>query len=61
MYIHQYLIDRIDLFEERDGRLFSYEIKSRKSKVSVPKAWKENYPEASFEVINQNNYLSFIS
>ncbi len=51
----------IDLVEERNGKLFSYEIKLGKSKVSVPKAWKENYPGASFEVINKNNYLSFIS
>jgi len=26
----------------------------------APKDWSDNYPEATFQVINRQNYLSFI-
>jgi len=29
-------------------------------KLLCPKEWKENYPEAEFNVIHQNNYLGFV-
>jgi len=53
----------IDLVEERDGKLFTYEYKwSLKHKnLQPPKAWTASYPEhQSFEVINPDNYLDFI-
>jgi len=53
----------IDLVEERDGKLFTYEYKwSPKNKTILPpKAWISSYPEhQSFEVINPDNYLDFI-
>ena len=51
----------IDLVEEREGRLYGYEFKWGKSKkVKPPKVWLETYKEASFEVINRENYLEFI-
>ena len=52
----------IDLVEEREGKLFSYEIKwtERGKKISPPKDWMETYPEAKFKVINRDNYLEFI-
>ena len=50
----------IDLVEEREGRLFGFEIKWQDSRKKVPKDWIKNYPNSSFEVINQNNYLDFI-
>ena len=49
----------IDLIEEREGKLFGYEFKYNKT-AKAPKAWKETYPEASFEVINKDNYLDFL-
>lgn len=49
----------IDLIEEREGKLFGYEFKYNKL-VKAPKAWKETYPQASFEVINKDNYLDFV-
>lgn len=51
----------IDLVEERDGKLFGYEIKWGNKKVKEPKIWKETYSNAEFKVINQENYLDFIA
>lgn len=51
----------IDIVEEREGKLFGYECKWSKSKIKVPKDWISTYPEASFEVINRENYLNFVS
>lgn len=50
----------IDWVEERDGKLFGYEIKWGDKKVKEPKIWKETYDNAEFEVINQENYLDFV-
>jgi len=52
----------IDLVEERDGKLFGYEIKWSADKTpKAPKVWLETYNNASYEVINQDNYLDFIA
>ncbi len=51
----------IDLVEEREGRLFGYEIKYRAQKVKAPEAWLNAYKEASYEVVSRDNYLEFIS
>lgn len=50
----------IDLIEESSTSLAAYEFKWNKSKVKIPTAWKNNYPEATFEVINTENYLNFV-
>lgn len=50
----------IDLIEDRRGKLFGYEFKFNDKKVKPPKNWKEAYPQASFEVINKDNYLDFV-
>jgi len=50
----------IDWVEERGGSLFGYEFKWKESKVKTPTQWKNAYPDASFEVINMNNYDSWI-
>lgn len=50
----------IDFVEEREGKLFGYEIKWKKEKKSPPREWLETYPEASYECITQENYLEFI-
>jgi len=49
----------IDWVEERDGKLFGYEFKWKSKSRKFPKAWKENYPEASLEIIDNENYLEF--
>lgn len=51
----------IDLIEERGGALYGYEIKWGEKKAVAPKDWSKTYPDANFEVINQKNYLDFIS
>ncbi len=51
----------IDWVEERDGKLFGYEIKWGDKKVSAPKDWLETYDKASFKVINRDNYLEFVA
>jgi predicted AAA+ superfamily ATPase len=50
----------IDWVEEREGNLYGYEFKYNEV-AKPPKLWLETYPEASFEGINQSNYLSFIT
>ena len=57
-----YQQQEIDWIEEREGKLFAYEIKwNAKKKVKMPTAWKKGYPDSSFEVINQENYLNWIT
>ncbi len=50
----------IDWVEERDGSLFGYEFKWKESKVKIPSQWKKSYPEASFDVINQDNFMEWL-
>lgn len=50
----------VDFIEEREGKLFGYEFKWSKDKVKQPELWLESYPQATFEVINKENYLDFI-
>lgn len=49
----------IDLIEDYDGRLHAYEFKYS-TDAPTPTAFKEAYPDATFETINRNNYLDFI-
>ena len=50
----------VDLVEERDGKLYGYEFKWDGKKKKAPREWLETYPEASYEVIDKNNYLEFL-
>ncbi len=50
----------IDWVEERDGALFGYELKWKESKVKIPTQWTKAYPEAQFNIINVNNYESWL-
>lgn len=52
---------KIDLIEEREGKLFSFEFKWNKGKIKPPRQWQETYPNALFEVITRENYLDFIT
>lgn len=51
----------IDFVEEREGRLFGYEMKWGTARARPPRQWLEAYPNAAWELINRENYLEFIS
>lgn len=51
----------IDLVEEREGKLYGYEIKWKSGRVKPPKTWLEGYKNADYEVINRENYLGFVT
>lgn len=52
----------IDLIEEEDGMLHSYEFKwSGKAKAKQPNAFSTAYPDVSFEVISPDNFWNFVS
>jgi len=51
----------IDLIEEREGNLFAYEFKWGDKKIKPPRQWTETYSDSTFSVINQENYLEFIT
>jgi predicted AAA+ superfamily ATPase len=51
----------IDLLEDYDGRLHAYEFKwssTRKSKP--PSAFREKYPDASYDVVSPENFLRYL-
>lgn len=52
----------IDMIEDRDGKLHAYECKWNQDdiKMNTRSTWKKAYPEASLEVINAKNYLTFV-
>ena len=50
----------IDWVEERGGELFGYEMKWKEDKVKVPSQWKDAYPDASFQVINNSNFEEWL-
>ncbi|MFH1259975.1 MAG: ATP-binding protein [Elusimicrobiota bacterium] len=51
----------VDLVEEMEGKLYGYEIKWSKDKIKPPEDWINTYENASFEVINKENYLGFVA
>ena len=51
----------IDLVEEREGKLFGYEMKWGKARTKPPKEWLEAYPNANWQLINRENYLELIT
>jgi predicted AAA+ superfamily ATPase len=50
----------IDLVVEEGGKLSGYEIKWKQSRATPPKDWSENYPQATFEILQRDNYLNYI-
>lgn len=55
-----YRQQELDFVEEREGRLFGYEMKWGKARVKPPSEWLAAYPEAAFSLVNQDNYLEFV-
>ncbi len=55
-----YQKQEIDWVEERNGSLFAYEFKWTKAHAKVPPQWEKAYPDSSFEVIDQDNFLDWL-
>jgi len=50
----------IDYIEERDGKLFAFELKWNEKKVSFPQSFLAAYPSHELKVINRSNFEDFI-
>ncbi|MFD2937592.1 ATP-binding protein [Spirosoma flavum] len=50
----------IDLLEQEDGHLSAFEFKWQNRRVRVPGSFDKAYPNATFEVVHQENYVDFI-
>lgn len=50
----------IDRIEEANEQLKAFEYKWGKGKTKIPPEFAKSYPKATFEIINQENYLDFI-
>lgn len=49
----------VDYIEEREGKLFGYEIKYNTKLIKPPKTWVETYQNSSFQSVNLDNFLDF--
>ncbi len=56
-----YSQQEIDFVEEREGKLFGFEMKWGASGAKPPKEWLKAYPNATWQIINRQNYLELIS
>ena len=59
-YWRTYDQKEIDLVEEREGKLFGFEMKWGKAEAKAPKDFLQSYKGSTFEVINKENYCDFI-
>ena len=50
----------IDWVEEREGKLFGYEFKWKRKSRRTSSAWVDSYPDAAFEMIDNENYIDFV-
>lgn len=50
----------IDWVEERDGKVFGFEIKWGNKQTKPPSNWLSTYNNAEYKTINKDNYLDFI-
>ena len=50
----------IDRLEVKNEQIVAFEYKYGKAKAKIPTEFAKSYPEASFEIINQDNYLDYI-
>lgn len=50
----------VDWVEEREGQLFGYEFKWKSKSRKSSAAWTKNYPDATLDIIDNENYLAFV-
>ncbi len=51
----------MDFVEERDGKLYGFEIKWNPKKIKIQKEWLNTYPDSSFHVIHRDNFLEWLT
>jgi predicted AAA+ superfamily ATPase len=51
----------IDCIEEGEGSVSAYEFKYGRTTPATPRSWREAYPSASYDVVDRENYLDFIT
>ena len=51
----------VDMVEDRDGKLYGFEIKWNPTKAKVQHEWLETYDNAEFKVITKDNFIQFIT
>ena len=51
----------IDFVEEREGKLFGYEFKYKKDKFKKPELFLKTYPDSEVTLINNENFLDFLT
>ena len=51
----------IDWIEDRSGKLYAYEMKWKTPKSKIPMGWEKAYPDSEFNIINQDNYLEWVT
>ena len=51
----------IDLIESQGENLTAFEMKWGDKKTKIPVAFANAYPEATFNVVNKENYFEFLS
>jgi len=50
----------LDYVEEKDGLLYGFEFKWKSTRHKPPASWLENYPNASFNLVHQENFEGFV-
>jgi uncharacterized protein len=51
----------IDRIEEKNNKVLALEYKYGAKKIKIPSEFKQAYPDSKFYLINQDNYLDFIT
>jgi hypothetical protein len=55
-----YTGSELDYIEERSGKIYGFEIKFGNKKPKAPKTWTDTY-QASYELIDNENYLKYLT
>ena len=50
----------LDYVEEREGQLHGFEFKWKAGKQKAPASWTDTYENASFHLVNRDNFLGFV-
>lgn len=50
----------IDLIEEENYSLSAFEMKAGKKNPKAPKAFADAYPDATFNIVNKDNFWEFV-